>query len=225
MAGIVHAFSSTYADPGDATKIKPSNWNADHTITGDVDFSSYKITWASGATLAGAVGTFDGFFPIGANVQLGSGDYTVFKFESTAATAGGPFFVSYHNSASPAANDEIGGWTAYGNDSAGNPTQYGVFSFSIDDPTNGSEDSRLDLKIFAGGSYFTALTLDGSAATIAKPVLHTGVAFASLPTGVAGMVAYVTDSNTNTWGATIAGGGANKVLAFYNGTNWTVAGK
>lgn len=51
-----------------------------------------------------------------------------------------------------------------------------------------------------------------------------GVAFASLPTGVAGMLAYVTDASTATWGATIAGGGANKVLAFYNGTNWTVAG-
>jgi hypothetical protein len=40
-----------------------------------------------------------------------------------------------------------------------------------------------------------------------------------------GMIAAVTDSTTNTWGATITGGGANKVLAFYNGTNWTVMGK
>lgn len=53
----------------------------------------------------------------------------------------------------------------------------------------------------------------------------TGVVFASLPaTPVAGMVAYVTDSNTATWGATIAGSSNNKVLAWYNGTNWTVAG-
>jgi len=54
----------------------------------------------------------------------------------------------------------------------------------------------------------------------------TGVAFADLPAApVTGMVAVVTNSNTVTWGATIAGGGANIVLAFYNGTNWTVAGK
>lgn len=54
----------------------------------------------------------------------------------------------------------------------------------------------------------------------------TGVAFASLPAApAAGMVAYVTDSNTVTWGATVAGSSTNKVLAFYNGTNWTVAGK
>lgn len=42
---------------------------------------------------------------------------------------------------------------------------------------------------------------------------------------VTGMLVTITDSNTATWGATIAAGGANVVLAFYNGTNWTVAGK
>lgn len=52
------------------------------------------------------------------------------------------------------------------------------------------------------------------------------LAFASLPASpVEGMMAWVNDSNTATWGATVAGGGADKVLAVYNGTNWTVAGK
>ena len=32
-----------------------------------------------------------------------------------------------------------------------------------------------------------------------------------------------TDSNTATWGATIAGGGTNHVLGYYDGSNWTVA--
>ena len=50
--------------------------------------------------------------------------------------------------------------------------------------------------------------------------------FATLPsTPMTGMVRTVSDSTTNVWGATIAGGGGNIVLAFYNGTNWTVAGK
>lgn len=52
----------------------------------------------------------------------------------------------------------------------------------------------------------------------------TPTAFASLPTGVEGAMAWVNNSSTATWGATIAGGGANKVLAVFNGTNWTVAG-
>ena len=54
----------------------------------------------------------------------------------------------------------------------------------------------------------------------------TPTAFASLPAApVEGMLASVNDSNTVTWGATIAGSSTNKVLAYYNGTNWTVAGK
>lgn len=40
----------------------------------------------------------------------------------------------------------------------------------------------------------------------------------------AGTIGYITDSNTTTWGATIAGGSSSKVLAFCDATNWTVAG-
>jgi hypothetical protein len=57
-------------------------------------------------------------------------------------------------------------------------------------------------------------------------LLLRGRTFANLPASpVAGMMATVTDSTTTTWGATITGTGANTVLAFYNGSNWTVAGK
>lgn len=51
--------------------------------------------------------------------------------------------------------------------------------------------------------------------------------FASLPTAgstLFGSHAIVSDATTNTFGATIAGSGADKVLAFCNGTNWTVCG-
>ena len=48
-------------------------------------------------------------------------------------------------------------------------------------------------------------------------------AFASLPTGAEGDLAFVTDSNTATPGATVAAGGANNILAFFNGTNWICA--
>jgi hypothetical protein len=51
-----------------------------------------------------------------------------------------------------------------------------------------------------------------------------GTAYADLPTPVSGMIVRVTDSNTATWGATVAGGGANNILAWYNGANWTVFG-
>lgn len=52
------------------------------------------------------------------------------------------------------------------------------------------------------------------------------MAFAALPASPAeGMMAWVNNSSTAVWGETVAGGGANKVLAVYNGTNWTVCGK
>lgn len=41
---------------------------------------------------------------------------------------------------------------------------------------------------------------------------------------VEGMLIVVTDASTATWGATIAGGGVNHVLGWFNGTNWTVVG-
>jgi hypothetical protein len=55
-----------------------------------------------------------------------------------------------------------------------------------------------------------------------------GGAFATLPTctsGIEGTLSHVTDSTTNTWGATITGGSTNHVLAYCDGSAWTVAAK
>jgi len=66
-------------------------------------------------------------------------------------------------------------------------------------------------------------------ATNALVVALSGAAvgtFATLPAApVEGMLRGVTDSNTAVWGATIAAGGSNHVLGYFNGTNWTVAAK
>jgi hypothetical protein len=85
----------------------------------------------------------------------------------------------------------------------------------------------------ANGSAFTATT-NG---TQAFQCIYTGDCnfsqgvklatrtFATLPTcnaGAAGQLFYVTDSNSATFNANMAGGGANKVMAMCNGTNWTV---
>lgn len=79
-----------------------------------------------------------------------------------------------------------------------------------------------------GAAYQTFMVLtagDPPSLSFPQPAVQTGIAFGSLPaTPVAGMIAHVTDSDTATWGATISGGGANVVLAWYNGTNWTVIG-
>lgn len=50
--------------------------------------------------------------------------------------------------------------------------------------------------------------------------------FAKRPASpVEGMIRGFTDSNVNTWGSSIAGGGTNHVLGYYDGTNWTVVGQ
>jgi hypothetical protein len=71
--------------------------------------------------------------------------------------------------------------------------------------------SALPVKNITAGTQVSAPTLQLN-----------GVAFTGLPASpVAGMVAYVTDSNVASGNIT-AGSSTNKVLAWYNGTNWRV---
>lgn len=50
-------------------------------------------------------------------------------------------------------------------------------------------------------------------------------AFAALPaTAKRGMIAVITNSDTATWGDTVLGGGADVVLAWYDGSAWVVIG-
>lgn len=57
------------------------------------------------------------------------------------------------------------------------------------------------------------------------PFVPSVVPFAGLPASpVLGTLAVVTDSTTAGWGSVVIGGGFNKVLAWFNGTNWTVIG-
>jgi hypothetical protein len=60
---------------------------------------------------------------------------------------------------------------------------------------------------------------------VAQTVQTSPVTFAQLPnaaTAGAGTRAFVTDSNTATFAATVAGGGANAVPVYSDGANWKV---
>jgi hypothetical protein len=66
----------------------------------------------------------------------------------------------------------------------------------------------------------------GGTASFGAGVRSNAVTFANAITSpVEGTIQSFTDSTTATWGATITGSGANHVLGYYNGTNWTVFGK
>lgn len=100
----------------------------------------------------------------------------------------------------------------------------GLF-FSSNNTPEGSNDVAIvrhgtnKLRIAAGFPYnnWADLTL--------RACEHNADTYANRPgTPVKGMVICVTDSTVNTFGATVAGGGSNSVLAWFNGTNWTVIG-
>ena len=58
--------------------------------------------------------------------------------------------------------------------------------------------------------------------------LHAVGAYSALPTcnaGAEGSMKPVNDSNTAVWGATVAAGGSNHILAYCDGTSWTVMAK
>ena len=94
-----------------------------------------------------------------------------------------------------------------------------------------------DLRLYAGGSSGVVWIgsssshnsyIGGSLAKFASPVQTTAVTFVSLPScgsSTEGEMRAVTDSIVNTWGSSITGGGSSHVLAYCDGTNWTVAAK
>lgn len=107
-----------------------------------------------------------------------------------------------------------------GNDIAFITSDGTLTDFSLADPADPTNLTAFDIT----ANY-------GILQTSIKPlvVAYGSFTFADLETAIPspslGMTVVISDSNTATWGATIAGGGTDEVLAFYNGTNWTVAGK
>jgi hypothetical protein len=73
------------------------------------------------------------------------------------------------------------------------------------------------------GTTSPQVTLDTAGQDRRKPV--TFATLTACSGTIEGETAAVTDSTTNTWGATITGSGSDPVLAYCDGTNWTVAGK
>jgi hypothetical protein len=93
-----------------------------------------------------------------------------------------------------------------------------VYGFYVADQTVGGGNNPDPWGIYeaAGKNYF------GGTVRI-LPVTFS--ALASCASGIEGTSSPVTDSTTNILGATITGSGSNHVMAYCDGTNWTVAAK
>jgi hypothetical protein len=63
-------------------------------------------------------------------------------------------------------------------------------------------------------------TVDLDASGTVKKGVYT---VATLPTGEAGMTCFVSDANATTRGSTVAGGGANFMPVYSDGTNWIIS--
>lgn len=115
------------------------------------------------------------------------------------ATAGNSAYLVFHGGGTAT------GFTLFGDTSGG---------FQIYDNAAGTEIAGSVL-----GSYvWYAYSLQ----------LHTGLTFSQIGTcnaGADGKQIAITDSTVNTWGSTITGGGSDPVLAYCDGTNWTVLAK
>jgi hypothetical protein len=151
-----------------------------------------------------AVGGFQGGAPTNASA-----------FHATIAASSSPYNWAFNSNDGAALNAmRIGATTTAGT----NPSQ----AILIHGISGGVDTADTSITVDSGGNP-----------TITPPIGSTfriGAvrAFAALPpcaAGTEGAQAPVNDSITNVWGAIIIGSGANHVLAYCDGTNWTVAAK
>ena len=116
-------------------------------------------------------GGFDGsdeVFTIatGGAVSINSDAAIPLTITSTDAGAGiGPSINLHRNSASPAANDVLGGIYFNGEDAGSNATTYAYMNGYLIDPTSGGEDGALIMYVNSAGSTISALSLNGLPAT------------------------------------------------------------
>lgn len=108
----------------------------------------------------------------------------------------------------------------------GNVSAAGGIKMFIDDST-GINIQAPGATINIGANGFgndSTIQIDDTAETISvtKPFTLKGYTVATLPTGVVGQTAYITDALTPVFGATAVGGGAVTVPVFFDGATWIV---
>lgn len=208
-------FPASYASPGTLITVKP----ATPTTSGDsTSAPGGGILIEGGPGQANdSGGLSNGTAGAGGPVAVKAGYGGDVAGSSNTRTAGAGATLTLAGGDGGDATGSGGGTLTGGN---GGPVVVQSGAGGTGEDTNGT-DGTITLKT---GSTTAVVVEANATVTISKVLTLTPMAYSSLPTGSEGMIAAITDSNTATWGATIAGSGSNNVIGFYNGSNWTVMG-
>lgn len=111
--------------------------------------------------------------------------------------------------------------------------EYAIGGFGTDYTPNGTNNrllnigngtgtgSRADaLTLLLNGNLGVGVNLPTTKLDVDGLIKTKGYTVATLPTGVTGAIAYVTDASAISYRANVTGGGANVALVMYDGTNW-----
>lgn len=99
----------------------------------------------------------------------------------------------------------------------------GVYSGYLQFITSSSGGITLErMRIDSSGNVGIGTSSPTGKLDVAGTIKTLGYTVATLPTGVTGARAYVTNALAPTYGATVVAGGAVVIPVFYNGTNWIV---
>lgn len=135
-------------------------------VTNDLVYQAIDVTAAAAVWLQPAMLSKANTFTAAQTISSASAGTLLTLTSTDADTASGPSIDLYRDSASPAANDTVGGIVFSGEDSLGNKTTFAEILGQIADPTDGSEDARLLVTMRIAGSLVTFLNMDGNAGRI-----------------------------------------------------------
>jgi hypothetical protein len=130
------------------------------TEDGRLDFS---VLSGGAALTALTLGTTDPVFAQYTHSFDGGSVVNRLMLTSTADAGFGSYFTAYNNSASPAANDELGGLAMFGEDGAGNAQAYGDVIGIIADTTSTTEDGTILLRPLVAGTVTAVLAVSATA--------------------------------------------------------------
>ena len=236
----------------DGTTFTPGTSVDVYNVANTTDFRRWRITLpdAADALALGAVTdngvTFTSALSLGSSSSSGPFSWSLGKVNSVSldGVTDSPVNIYVQGFASTADTDAAArlSLSAIGANNTG-PAEvvFAVAGTSATVRLNADESFEID----SNGDFKTEFTgawtgfMDGVTLTTPTFVIDSGtvtavgftspaVAFSGLPAcngAVEGTTRAVTDSTTATWGATVTGTGSNHVLAYCNGTNWTVTAK